>query len=531
VTRHHARLTLNPAFRVGEVNRRVFGSFVEHMGRCVYTGISEPGHPAADDLGLRADVADLTQQLGVSVVRYPGGNFVSSYRWEDGVGPVTARPIRPDLAWRSIESNEFGLNDFLQWCRRTGVEPMLAVNLGTRGVQEACDLLEYCNIADGTYWSELRIKHGFPEPHGVTLWCLGNEMDGPWQIGHKTADEYGRLAAETAKAMKRLDPSVRLVACGSSSSSLPTFGQWEATVLEHTFDYIDFVSLHAYYDPAACNLPTFLASAEDMDQFITAVTATADFVAAKRRSRKRIQLSFDEWNVWSASRFAGEDHLEWARVPRLIEQVYDVVDAAVVGSLLITLLRHANRLTVACQAQLVNVLGPIMTQPGGPAWRQTIFHPFALTAKHARGAVLDVRSQSPTYGTERYGQVPWLVATATYDQASGNLALFAVNRSQQPLALDVELQSFPGLRLAGHTVVADDDIRAANTMQQPDRVIPRQHDGGGFIVGRMLHAELPGVSWNCIRLATGAAAAGQSAPLLQAQAFRPAPAATPAQAR
>lgn len=500
MTRHRARLTLDPAFRVAEVNRRVFGSFVEHMGRCVYSGISEPGHPAADSLGLRGDVAELTQELGVSVVRYPGGNFVSNYRWEDGIGPVANRPTRLDLAWRSIESNEFGLNEFLQWSRRVGVEPMLAVNLGTRGVQEACDLLEYCNVAGGTHWSDLRIEHGVAEPHAVTLWCLGNEMDGPWQIGHKTAQEYGRLAAETAKAMKRLDPSVRLVACGSSGSSMPTFGHWEATVLEHAFDYVDYLSLHAYYDAEVSDLPTFLASAEDMDQFITSVAATADFVAAKRRSRKRIQLSFDEWNVWSASRFAGEDNLEWARVPRLIEQVYDVADAAVVGSLLITLLRHADRLTVACQAQLVNILGLIMTEPGGPAWRQTIFHPFALTAKHARGAVLDVRSQAPSYDTERYGPVPWLVATATYDDASGDLALFAVNRGEQTLALDVELRAFPGMRLAGHTVLADDDIHAVNTRQQPNRVIPRQH-GGGSVVGRVLHADLPAVSWNCMRLA------------------------------
>jgi len=481
------------------VNRRVFGSFVEHMGRCVYTGIFEPGHPAADDVGLRTDVAELTRELGVSVVRYPGGNFVSNYRWEDGVGPVAARPTRLDLAWRSFESNEFGLNEFLQWSRRVGVEPMLAVNLGTRGVQEACDLLEYCNVAGGTYWSDLRIEHGVPEPYAVTLWCLGNEVDGPWQIGHKSAEDYGRLAAETAKAMKRLDPSVRLVACGSSGRSMPTFGQWEATVLEHAFDYVDYLSLHAYYDAEVCDLPTFLASAVDMDQYISAVAATVDFVAARRASRRRIQLSFDEWNVWSASRFVGEDHLAFARRPRLIEQVYDVADAVVVGSLLITLLQHADRLTVACQAQLVNILGLIRTEPGGPAWRQTIFHPFALTARHARGVVLDVRAEAPSYDTERYGPVSWLVAAATYDQPAGDLALFAVNRGEQALSLDVDLRAFPSLRLAGHTIVADDDIRAVNTREQPDRVVPREHDGAR-IVRRNLHAELPAVSWSCIRL-------------------------------
>lgn len=499
MTQQQARITLDPAFRVADVNRRVFGSFVEHMGRCVYTGISEPGHPRADDCGLRTDVADLTRELGVSIVRYPGGNFVSNYRWEDGVGPMADRPTRLDLAWRTIESNEFGLNEFLLWSRRVGVEPMLAINLGTRGVQEACDLLEYCNFPGGTHWSDLRIKHGFPEPHAVKLWCLGNEMDGPWQIGHKTAEEYGRLAAETAKAMKRLDPSVQLVACGSSGSSIPTFGQWEATVLEHAFDYVDYVSLHAYYDAEISDRPTFLASAEDMDWFITSVAATVDFVAAKRHSDKRIQLSFDEWNVWSASRFVGEDNLEWARHPRLIEQVYDVADAVVVGSLLITLLRHADRLTVACQAQLVNILGPIRTEPRGPAWRQTTFHPFALTAENARGVVLDLRSEAPSYKTERYGSVSSLVSTATYDQESGNLALFAVNRGEQALVLDVDLRAFPGRLLAKHIVIADDDIRAVNTREQPDRVIPRDGTGDAVVEG-MLRVELPAVSWSCIRL-------------------------------
>ncbi len=500
MTTADARLTIDPAFRVAEVDRRVFGSFVEHMGRCVYTGIFEPGHPSADDAGLRTDVAALTRELGVTVVRYPGGNFVSNYRWEDGVGPVEERPTRLDLAWRSIESNTFGLNEFLTWARRVGVEPMLAVNLGTRGLRAACELLEYCNFAGGTYWSDLRIKHGFPEPYGVKLWCLGNEMDGPWQIGHKTPQEYGRLAAETAKAMKRLDPAVQLVACGSSNSSMPTFGEWEATVIEHAFDQVDYVSLHAYYDPSAADLPTFLASAEDMDRFISSVVSTVDYVAAKRRSRKQIQLSFDEWNVWSMGEFAGEGNLAWEHIPRLIEQVYDVADAVVLGSLLITLLRHADRVTVACQAQLANIIGLIMTEPGGPAWRQTSFHPFALTARYARGTVLDLRPQAPTYSTDRYGAVSWLVTTATHDAETGELVVFAVNRGLEPLALDVDLRAFPALTLVEHIVLADDDIRARNTSADPDRVAPRPHQGS-VLSGDHLSTELPGVSWSCIRLA------------------------------
>jgi len=495
------RLTIDPAFRVAPVDRRVFGSFVEHMGRCVYTGIFEPEHPSADGDGLRADVAELTRELGVSVVRYPGGNFVSNYAWEDGVGPVAERPTRLDLAWRSIESNAFGLHEFLTWANRVGVEPMLAVNLGTRGVREACDLLEYCNFPGGTHLSDLRAAHGHPEPYAVRLWCLGNEMDGPWQIGHKTAAEYGRLAAETAKAMKRLDPTIELVACGSSNSTMPTFGAWESTVVDLAFDHVDYVSLHAYYDPADEDLPTFLACAQDMDHFISSVVSTVDAVAAKRQSRKQIQLSFDEWNVWSYSQFVGERNLPWERTPRLIEQVFDVADAVVVGSLLVTLLRHADRVTVACQAQLANIIAPIMTEPGGPAWRQTIFHPFALTAASARGVVLDLRPESPTYHTSRYGEVPALLTTATYDEATGEVALFAVNRGAEPLPLEVDLRAFPAsLQLRGHTVIADADIRATNTAEDPDRVIPRAHLGS-TLTGNRLSTQLPAVSWSCLRLA------------------------------
>ena len=352
-----ARVVIDPAARVAPVKRRLFGSFVEHLGRCVYTGIYEPGHPTADEDGFRGDVLALTQELGVSVVRYPGGNFVSNYRWEDGVGPRDRRPVRRDLAWRTIETNEVGTDEFIKWAGRAGVEPMLAVNLGTRGVAEALDLLEYANHPAGTALSDQRVANGAPDPHAVRLWCLGNELDGPWQTGHKTAAEYGRLAAETARAMRQADPDLELVACGSSHSSMPTFGSWEATVLEETYDVVDYISLHAYYEEHDGDPGSFLASAVDMDRFIDAVTATADHVRAKLGATKRIDLSFDEWNVWYLSRFQNDGpEPGWPRAPRLIEDRYSVTDAVVVGSLLISLLRHADRVAVACLAQLVNAI-------------------------------------------------------------------------------------------------------------------------------------------------------------------------------
>ncbi|MFE0509967.1 alpha-N-arabinofuranosidase [Streptomyces sp. NPDC058964] len=501
-----ARFTLDPAFTVGTVDPRLFGSFVEHLGRCVHTGIFEPGHPAADAEGLRTDVLDLVRELGVTTVRYPGGNFVSGYRWEDSVGPVEDRPRRLDLAWHSTETNRFGLSEYIGFVRKIGprTEPMLAVNLGTRGVAEALQLQEYANHPAGTALSDLRAAHGDKEPFGIRLWCLGNEMDGPWQTGHKTAREYGRLAAETARGMRQMDPRVELVACGSSNQAMPTFAAWEAAVLQETYDLVDHISLHAYYEPADGDIGSFLASAVDMESFIENVVATCDHVGARLKSEKRINLSFDEWNVWYQSRWQehaeAQDPADWPEAPRLLEDNYSVLDAVVLGSLLIALLRHADRVTVACLAQLVNVIAPIMTEPGGPAWRQTTFFPFAQASRYGRGQVLDVRVDSPTYETGKYGDVDLLHATAVRAD-DGTVTVFAVNRDRTgPLPLEVALNGLGPTSVVEHHVLADADPDARNTLDDPERVAPHPAEGTALRDGR-LTAVLEPLSWNVIRLA------------------------------
>ncbi len=496
-------IVLDPAFTVGEVDRRLFGSFVEHMGRCVYTGIYEPTHFTADEHGFRGDVAELTREAGVSLVRYPGGNFVSGYRWEDGVGPVEDRPARIDLAWRSVESNAVGLNEFVGWARRTGVEPMMAVNLGTRGVQEACDLLEYANHPGGTALSDLRISHGYPDPHGVRLWCLGNEMDGPWQTGHKTATEYGRLALETAKAMRQVDPSIELVACGSSNSHMPTFGSWEATVLEHAYEAVDYISLHAYYEEKDGDLASFLASSVDMDHFIRSVIATADHVGAKRRSRKRINLSFDEWNVWYQRDFPGHTNLELQQTPPLIEDTFSLADAVAVGGFLNSFLRHADRVKIACQAQLVNVIGLLRTEEGGPAWRQSIYHPFAHTARLAQGTVLRVEPHGAKHDTALYGRVDTLDATATWDQESGRIAVFLINRHpDQCLDVTVDLRGFDSAQVA-ECLRLEGDPSHVNTATDPHAVQPRT-DATVTVEGGSLQLRLSAASWTAVALTSTA---------------------------
>jgi len=504
MSRTAARFALDPAFSVGDVDPRLFGSFVEHLGRCVYTGIYEPGHPTADAEGLRQDVLELVRELGTTAIRYPGGNFVSGFKWEDGVGPKDERPRRLDLAWKSTETNRFGLSEFIDFLRKIDGEPMLAVNLGTRGVQEALDLQEYANHPSGTALSDQRVAHGDKDPFGIRLWCLGNEMDGPWQTGHKTAEEYGRVAAETARAMRQQDwaDDLKLVACGSSAQSMPTFAAWEATVLQHTYDLVDYISLHAYYEEKDGDRDSFLASAVDMESFIENVVATCDHVGARLKSKKKIGLSFDEWNVWYQSRPNPHQVQDWQEAPRILEDVYSVTDAVVFGSLLIALLRHADRVTVACLAQLVNVIAPIMTEPGGPAWRQTTFYPFAQASRYGRGRVLQVNVDSPVHKTRAFGEVALLHATAVIDDATGAVTVFAVNRSQtESLPLEIGLRGLSADRVVEHSVLADEDPDAVNSLQDPDRVTPHPVDGTVIGEDGTLRATLKPLSWNVIRLA------------------------------
>ena len=497
-------ITADPGFTVGPVRRRTFGSFVEHLGRAVYTGIYEPGHPQADDLGFRTDVLDLVRELGVGTVRYPGGNFVSGYRGEDGVGPVEQRPRRLDLAWHTTEPNTFGLDEFMAWCRRGELEPMMAVNLGTRGIAEALDLLEYCNHKGGTALSELRRANGAEEPHNIRMWCLGNEMDGPWQVGYKSAHEYGRLAAQVGRAMRMYDPDLTLVVCGSSAPWMSTFGEWERIVLSETYDIVDLVSVHAYFYEHEGDLGSFLASASAMDAFIAGVVATADSVGTALKSTKQVHLSFDEWNVWYQKRAPSQPPTgdDWPVAPRLLEDQYNVADAVVVGNLLISLLRHTDRVHAASLAQLVNVIAPIMTEPGGPAWRQTTFHPFALTARHARGDVLRVLVDSDTYQTARYGEVPLVDAVATHDSDAGELTLFLVNRSTSDATpIEADLHGFGASRLAEAVELSNPDHGWQASAQDATSVLPRPLSGVTLDEGQ-LSLTLPPVSWAMVRLST-----------------------------
>ena len=500
-TAKKAELIVDREYTIGEVDKRLYGSFIEHLGRAVYGGIYEPGHPEADEMGFRKDVIRLVKELGVPIVRYPGGNFVSGYDWEDGIGPVEKRPRRLDLAWRTIETNEVGVNEFCSWAARVDAEVMMAVNLGTRGIDAARNLVEYCNHPQGTYWSDLRRSHGYPDPHRIKVWCLGNEMDGPWQIGHKTAHEYGRLAQETAKVMKWVDPTIELVACGSSNRGMRTFPEWEATVLEYTYEFVDYISLHTYYGNQEDDLPNFLAKSLDMDEFIRTVVATCDYVKAKKRSKKKLHLSFDEWNVWFHSHEADRKLEPWQIAPPQLEDVYTLEDALLVGCMLITLIRHADRVKIACLAQLVNVIAPIMTRNRGPAWAQTIYYPFMHASRWGRGMSLLPVVKSPRYDSKDFSDVPVLECAAVADEAQKALTLFLVNRDQaNDLVVLGDLRQYRGYRVERHTVLTHDDPKATNTMENPKNVVPQEAGGARIDAGGRLEAVLPKLSWNVIRL-------------------------------
>lgn len=496
-----AKLLLEKDFSIGQVDRRLFGSFIEHLGRAIYTGIYEPGHPCADENGFRRDVMKLVKELHVPIIRYPGGNFVSGYCWEDGVGPVEKRPHKLDLAWRTLETNEIGVNEFAVWSKLVDAELMMAVNLGTRGVQEACNLLEYCNIEKGSCFSDLRRSHGVTEPHNIKTWCLGNEMDGSWQTGHKTAREYGRLACETARAMRKIDPDIQLVACGSSMPSMPTFPTWEDEVLTQTYEDVDFISLHQYYGNQNHDTKDYLAQSLEMDQFINTVTAVCDYVKAKKRSSKTMQLSFDEWNIWFHSHAEEENITKnhpWGKAPKLLEDVYNLEDALVAGTLLITLINHADRVKIACLAQLVNVIAPIMTEPGKKAWKQTIYDPFLHASRYAHGTVLRPVCKCDKYDSQNHTDVPYLESTAVWNEEEDKIAVFAVNRSlTEPMELECKLGGWGTCRVIEHLQLGGDDLKAVNSADKQS-VCTVSGDRGCESEGAFSVC-LPPASWNVIR--------------------------------
>lgn len=498
----NARMIVDKSFQTAKIDERIYGSFIEHLGRAVYNGIYQPGHASADEDGFRKDVMDLVKELQVPIIRYPGGNFVSNFYWEDSVGPKEDRKKRLDLAWRTLETNEVGLGEFAKWTKKVDSEIMMAVNLGTRGITDALNLLEYCNLDTDTYYSDLRRSHGVKNPYGIKTWCLGNEMDGPWQTGHKTAYEYGRLAAETAKAMKVMDDSIELVSCGSSNVDMPTFPEWERISLEETYDYVDYISLHQYYGNAENDTEDFLAKTQDLERFIKTVISTCDYVKAKKRSKKTLNLSFDEWNVWFHAVESDNEEMKnkpWQLAPHLLEDIYDYEDAILVGLILITFMKNADRLKMACLAQLVNVIAPIMTENDGGAWKQTIYYPFLHASKYGRGVALQTVLTSDKKDTATHQDVTDVDSVAVYNEEKEEVTIFAVNRNtKEQVRFEADVKSFDGYQVLEYLALENTEMKVTNSITG-EKVSPiRKNDyelaDGCFVT------KLSPCSWNVIRL-------------------------------
>jgi alpha-L-arabinofuranosidase len=501
----HVRATLDRDFRIARIDDRLYSAFIEHMGRAIYSGIYEPGHPTADENGFRGDVLDLVRGLKIPAIRYPGGNFVSAYNWEDGIGPKEDRPVRLDLAWRSKETNQVGINEFGRWAELAGIEMMLAVNLGSRGLNEARNFMEYVTHPSGSAWSDLRRSHGVEAPWKVKMWCLGNEMDGPWQVGHKEAKEYGRLADETAKALRGLDRDCELIVCGSSNDKMPTYPEWERVVLEECYDNVDHISLHKYFGNSSRDTLNFFGKIEETGRYIGAIAGIIDYVKAKKRSKKDVGICFDEWNVWYHIREQDSKNWrtwDWPEAPALLEENYNLEDALFVGGLLNEFIRRSDRVKIACIAQLVNVIAPIRSERGGPAWKQSIYYPYQFASLYGRGTALTVSVDGPTYDCDVEHDVAYIDAAAVHDEDGGALTLFILNRHLDEAAeLDLRLGGFAECSIAEHHVMGGEgrDLRETNGPDASDRVAPRAGEGLGVEDGR-LRGSLPPLSYHVIRL-------------------------------
>jgi len=487
---------------IAPLDRNLFGSFLEHLGRAIYEGIYDPGSKLSDANGFRKDVIAEIRQLGVPIIRYPGGNFVSGYNWLDGVGPRQNRPVVLDKAWDSLESNRFGTDEFMAWCKAAGTLPLMGLNLGTGTPEEAAALVEYCNVDKGTKWSDLRRQNGIADAYKVKHWCLGNEMDGPWQIGHMSATEYGLKAADAARQMRYVDSSLKLIACGSSGPAMPTYLEWDREVLEQCYDYVDGLSLHRYFGnnerDTGGDSSKYLAMNLSMERQIAETVAVCDLVRGHKRSPKKLWLSFDEWNVWYRARTGDAVDGHRQEAAHLLEEVYNLEDALLVGGLINSLLRNADRIKIACLAQLVNVIAPIMTDPNG-LFRQTIYYPYSWALQYAKDAVLDLLVESSTYEVSGLDPVGNVDVAGSLDHDDGKLSLFILNRDlTKAHEVDVVWEDAAPARALSSSVLTGDDLKASNSFAAPQRVVPQSFQSPGTSGGKSKF-EVPPRSYTVIR--------------------------------
>jgi alpha-N-arabinofuranosidase len=451
-----ARIKIDTERVIDDIDHKIFGNFIEHLGRCIEGGVFEEGSPLSDSNGYRRDVMDAVRKLNVPILRWPGGNFSSNYQWMDGIGPRDQRPRRLEMAWGTVEDNRFGTHEFLNYCELLGIEPYICANLGTGTWQEAQQWVEYVNSSQDTAMTRLRRKNGRRDPWKVTYWGLGNEMDGPWQMGHRSAEDYGKFALEAAKLMKLTDPSIKLVAAGSSNytNGVDWIG-WNRVTLDFLKTHADYLSLHMYVGNPENDFGDFLASSLVLQERIRTSEGVINAALSGQPADRKIYIAWDEWNVWYRARGSSQ------RGRRILEERYNLEDALVVATFLNTFVRNAQIIKIANMAQLVNVIAPIFTDEKG-LFLQTIYYPLALFANNTRGKSLELFVKSPVYKSASHNEVPYLDASAALD--NGTLVINVVNRHREQ-ALDTEIQ-MEDRQFAGTVEVSEvnaSDIKAENS--------------------------------------------------------------------
>lgn len=488
------KVLANKNLIVGQTEDTLFSSFIEHLGRAVYGGIYQPNHPTADKNGFRNDVADVVKELDLSLVRYPGGNFVSGYFWEDGIGPRKNRPVKKEEAWRSIETNEIGTDEFMIWAKKVNVKPMMAVNMGTGTTDSARNLVQYCNADDDSKYANLRRKYGSKDPYKVIYWGLGNEMDGEWQIGHLPADKYVEKAKEAAHKMKEVDPNIKFIGCGSSSIDMATFPEWDRTVVDGLYDEIDYLSIHQYFYESTTE-DDYFASNLAMEKYIGTFRSLLNYVQTKHRFKKPIYLCFDEYNVWYNNKPLPE---EYQIAPAILQENQSMKDALVFGGLTNALLNNCDIVKIACLAQLVNVIAPIMTENDGGVVLNTIWYPYLDFCKYMRGTSLKTFVAGGEQFDSRYGKAYYISQAITHNDKE--LVIQVVNYAKEDTEVEFEIGDFNGFELISHTAMHDEDLNARNTSENPNRVVPFEVKDQVKIDGDKVTVKLGKLSWNLIRL-------------------------------
>lgn len=524
-----AKVMVHPSYKIGEIDRRLFGAFLEPIGDWVYGGIYNPTHPTADDLGFRKDMIELTKELGIPAVRLPGGNFMSGWEWKDSIGPKDQRKAHLDLAWRQFETNEVGHDEYLEWAKRVGTEAIYTLNLGTGSSQDALHCVEYTNVEGGTYWSDLRKKNGYEKPHKVKTWCLGNEMDGPWQIDSWERDPkgYGIKTREIAKIVKYIDPDCEVVVAGTSTPNNRTYPRWDLEVLNECYNKVDYLSLHYYHTAPEGDIGALMTASTVMDEFIENEIGACDLMKAHLHSDKTVMIAFDEYGVSfgkekkkSTGRAGVIDDCTYNEFSEQLKRPFryndpknpennhhsNMLESLALSSVLMSLIRHADRVKVGCYTIGLFQIG----HDWDHVWKEIGYYPYEQFIRYARGTSLRPAIDSPTYTSNAYNlddfnqkpsyeNVPYIEVCASHDEENGKAAIFVINRNwEEDMEVELDVSGFEGYHLVAHTEMQTDDLEAYNTYED-QKVVPVEITDTKIENGK-INMKTKKLSFNVIRL-------------------------------